>query len=108
MPIVKKLGLQLLIPVIFLASANSQDRALFFSEYIANGYTNALEIIKRTADTSWPASGSIWYLSNTALIELLKDGQVPLSEFTLKGVGTAQFKNSVINAGESKTILVKM
>ena len=28
------------------------------------------------ADTSWPAAGSIWFLSNNAMIELLKDGEV--------------------------------
>ncbi len=122
----KKLVFQLLLPILFLASAKSQDRTLFFSEYIANGYTNALEIYNPTADTveletysiirngayrfdfpggvilpystwvgcrnepsnppdqevlakadtSWPASGSIWYLSNSALIQLLKEGQV--------------------------------
>ncbi len=124
--LMKKMVLQLFLVVFFLASAISQDRTLFFSEYIANGYTNALEIYNPTddtidlksysirrngnfrfdfpggeilpfstwvgcrnepgnppdtrvlavADTSWPASGSIWYLSNTALIELLKDGNV--------------------------------
>lgn len=102
------------------------ESSLFFSEYIANGYTNALEIFIPTpdavqlnqysntrngtfmfdfpggvllpfdtwvgcrndvgfppaeavlavADTSWSASGSIWYLSSNAKIELLKNDQV--------------------------------
>jgi hypothetical protein len=109
--------------ILFLFSGVAQERTLFFSEYIANGYTSVLEIYNPTsdtiqlqgysivrnddfrfdfpsgelpptsvwvgcrnepsnppdptvlavADTSWPASGSIWYLSNTAKIELWKD-----------------------------------
>lgn len=105
---------------------HAQERSLFFSEYIANSWTNVLEIYNPTsdtielkhysiirngtfrfdfpggvllpystwvgcrnepsnppdarvlavADTSWPAANSIWYLSNTALIQLLRDGKV--------------------------------
>ena len=49
--VMRKLLLQLVLPFLIFASANSQDRTLFFSEYIANGYTNALEIYNPTADT---------------------------------------------------------
>lgn len=112
---------------IFPTLLSAQDTlGLFFSEYIENGWTKALEIFNPTCDTvnlkdykivrngkfvfqmpdqelpphdvwvggrydpgyppapevlavadsTWPATGSIWYLSNIARIELLKNDTV--------------------------------
>jgi uncharacterized protein (DUF608 family) len=83
---------------------------LALTDFQYSGVTEKMTITSKPGTYFW-SNGYAW---GTCKVEDMKatlsvmQGQIPISEFSLKGAGSARMKNMVLSAGESKIIQVKM
>jgi len=88
----------------------SWSSMLALTDFHYSGVSNTMSFTSKPGTYFW-SNGYAW---GTCEVEDMKatvsvfHGQLPLSTFILKGTGSTKLKNTLIKAGESKIIQVKI